>query len=122
MIIRPAHEIAEEKLDDLKTQQLWQQGLIKEYQSKLTFIIREYLENRYDMKALESTTQEILKDLMSRDFDPGLNNDLREILTMADLVKFAKARPGENIHESFMLKAYELINRTKSVVKPDEDE
>jgi len=121
-IIRPAHEIAEEKLDGLKSQNLWQQGLIKEYQSKLTFIIREYLENRYDIRALESTTHEILIDLKKHDFDSSLNASLSEILTMADLVKFAKAKPGESIHESFMIKAYELVNETKEVAIHPEDE
>lgn len=121
-IIRPAHEIAEEKLDGLKSQKLWQQGLIKEYQSKLTFIIREYLENRYDVRALESTTHEILADLKKHDFDSSLNANLSEILTMADLVKFAKAKPGESIHESFMIKAYELVNETKENTVLPEDE
>lgn len=122
IIIRPAHELAEEKLDELKSLQLWQQGKIKEYQSSLTFIIREYLENRYEVKALESTTQEILKSLAKAGFDKTLNADLSEILTMADLVKFAKARPGESIHESFMHKAYDLIEQTKLLQTDTEDE
>ena len=74
------------------------------------------------MKALESTTQEILTDLKKQDFDPTLNNDLREILTMADLVKFAKAKPGENIHESFMQKAYELVSQTKQMPNLEEND
>ena len=113
-IIIPAHVIAFDKLDKLKAKELWQQGKIKAYQSELTFVIREYLENRYDIKALESTTDEILKDLKKVDFDQANKNDLKDILTMADLVKFAKAKPGESIHESFMVKAIELVANTKN--------
>jgi len=115
IIIRPAHEIAFEKLDLLKSKELWQNGEVKAYQSELTFAIREYLENRYEIKALESTTEEILKSLKSVDFDQMHKDDLKDILTMADLVKFAKAKPGESIHESFMNKAKDLVSKTKIV-------
>jgi len=49
-VIIPAHELALTALQQLKTEELWQKGEIKTYQSKLTHIIREYLENRYEMK------------------------------------------------------------------------
>jgi len=39
----PAHEIALTSLNVLKGEKLWQQGAIKKYQSRLTYIIREYL-------------------------------------------------------------------------------
>ncbi|RMG88280.1 MAG: hypothetical protein D6714_00960, partial [Bacteroidetes bacterium] len=44
-IVLPAHEIALSKLKSLKAKKLWQQGHIKAYQSELTHIVREYLEN-----------------------------------------------------------------------------
>lgn len=121
-VIIPAHEIAIEKLNALKHKELWQKGEIKAYQSELTFIIREYLENRYEVKALESTTDQILKALKEVDFDQSNKDNLRDILTMADLVKFAKAKPGESIHETFMSNAIELIKKTKSKIKLDNAE
>lgn len=121
----PSHRIALKKLSDLKGKKLWQQGDIKTYQSELTYIIREYLEGRYDMSALESTTDEIVKNLTEE-----LNSDddvisLKRILQVADLVKFAKAKPDENIHESFMDEAESFVERTadetKQVVLKDDD-
>jgi len=113
--VRPAHIIANEKLSSLQQDQIWKEGKIKSYQSQLTFIIREYLENRYDIHALESTTDEILKDIRQQDFDNTYESDLKQILTIADLVKFAKAKPSDDIHESFLHKAVAFVEGTKLI-------
>ncbi|MEZ5049976.1 MAG: hypothetical protein R2766_10040 [Saprospiraceae bacterium] len=105
----------------MNNKQLWQRGEIKEYQSELTHVIRQYLEDRYDVNALEMTTNEILKSLSKKDFEAIYNEDLREILTVADLVKFAKATPEENIHQKFMDKSVDFVNNTKIVEQPDHD-
>lgn len=115
-VIRPAHEVALEQLDDLKRQQLWQTGKVKEYQSKLTYTIREYLENRFGIQALESTTKEINDSLRSVDFDLKQTQKLNNILQVADLVKFAKAKPEESIHEEFMNHARTFVKETKNDV------
>ena len=122
IIKRPAHTIALEKLDNLDDAKLWQKGQIKEYQSELTFIIREYLENRYDMPALESTTDEITKALRKRDFNKEDETDLQNILQIADLVKFAKATPAEELHQQFLDRAYGFVKKTKLIETPVADE
>lgn len=112
-IIRPAHEIAFEKLSALKAAELWQKGQVKQYQSQLTYIIREYIENRFDKPALESTTGEILRDLKSVNFPENLVPKMREMLQLADMVKFAKANPPEEMHERLMAFAEEIVMLTK---------
>ena len=119
IIVRPSHEVAFERLDDLEAKQLWQQGKVKEYQSELTYTIREYLENRFDIQALESTTAEINKSLKTVDFDPKHTTDLNNILQIADMVKFSKATPEESIHQEFMDKARSLVKDTL-FIKPEE--
>ncbi len=109
----PAHEIANDKLDGLKKKQLWQNGEVKAYQSELTYIVREYLENRYDAQALESTTSEILGQLKSLDFDDAMKSQLREMLELADMVKFAKAEPPIEAHERLMNYAESFVEKTK---------
>ncbi len=111
--IIPAHEIALKKLNDLKLQKLWQHGDIKMYQSELTHIIREYLEARYEIPALESTTNEVIRALKKGLLQDGDVISVQRILQVADLVKFAKATPEENIHEAFMDEAVEFVERTK---------
>lgn len=113
VIKRPADEVAIEKLDKLKEAKLWQQGMIKQYQSELSRIVREYVENRYEILALESTTDEIFQDLKQKDFNEDLKDNLREMLQLADLVKFAKAEPPVERHEQLMQFAEEFVVKTK---------
>ena len=118
----PAHTQALSALSTLRQEQLWQKGAVKEYQSRLTFIIREYLENRYDVPALESTTEEIVRNISSGDMELNDVDSLKRILQVADLVKFAKAKPDESIHESFMEEAEGFVHRTKKDNTPSIDE
>ncbi len=118
----PAHEIALQKLEDLKNAKLWQQGQVKEFQSELTFILREYLENRYQMRALESTTDEIVQDLKRSNVDPDWHERLKTMLETADLVKFAKAEPPVEIHAKAWDEVEAFVLATKKVALPAEED
>lgn len=112
---RPAHAIALEELGALKAKKLWQAGLVKEYYSELTEILRRYFENRYSMPALEETTDEIMEGL--RKLRPGteLLHSTESVLRTADLVKFAKHMPSMSEHEQAMEAVYVFVDRTKIV-------
>jgi len=112
-IILPPHVLALQKLADLGDEKLWQQGEVKKYQSELTYIIREYLEGRYSIAALESTTNEIINQLRTTLNEPQHQTSLQRILQVADLVKFAKAKPDESVHASFLREAEEFVHETK---------
>jgi hypothetical protein len=118
-IKRPAHEIALEKLSRLRAEELWQKGEIKQFQSELSYIIREYLENRYGVRALESTTMEIVRDLEKQRFGDEDIVKLKELLQISDLVKFARAKPEASVHDRFLDDAFDFINRTKKTVEED---
>lgn len=109
----PPDEIALADLEKLRTKKLWQSGKIKEYQSELTHIVRAYIEARYQIPALESTTSEILEFTQLKELDKSLHQDLNEILNIADLIKFAKARPDIAIHDEFMKKAESFVTQTR---------
>ncbi|NND33054.1 MAG: hypothetical protein HKN76_10720 [Saprospiraceae bacterium] len=117
----PAHEVALADLEKLRHQKLWQQGKIKAYQSELTHIIRAYIEARFAVPALESTTSEILDFSEVKVLGDDLNASLSEILNMADLIKFAKAEPEISIHDDFMKKAELFILSTKEEITETED-
>ncbi len=90
----PAHVIAFGDLEKLREEQLWQKGKVKLYYSRLTEILRQYLENRYGVYSLEMTTSETLKALLETGFKKnGLYTSLKTILEGSDLVKFAKYKP-----------------------------
>jgi len=115
----PPHELAWKKLDVLGQKQLWAKGLYKEYCAELTFIVREYLEKRYAVPALESTTDETLEHLRKTELPERLRPELAELLTKADLIKFAKASPQENFHLDAMAFARKIISETKPLPIPE---
>jgi len=114
-IFIPAHEKALSALQALKQKELWQSGNVKGYQSELTVIIRRYLEDRFDVNALEMTSDEINRALRQKDFDTKHSSTLQRILTIADLVKFAKATPPVDINAQFMEEAEQFVNSTKKI-------
>ena len=109
----PAHIIAIQKLDELKNEKIWQQGKLKVYHIRLTEIVREYIENRYRIKALENTTDEILFGFRNVAIDEGSRLKLMKLLVLADLVKFAKEQPLPDENELSLSDAYDFVNGTK---------
>ncbi len=99
-VVEAPHIVALRELDKLKAQKLWQQKRLKEYYTRLTEIIRTYIENKYDILAMEKTTKEILEVIQLKELDKTLPmNELTSLLNLSDLIKFAKgdANPEENI-------------------------
>ena len=117
----PAHEIALGKLSQLKNEKLWQQGKVKEYHSQLTYIVREYLENRYNIQALEQITNEILGQMKKMNLNGELTAQMTQLLQTADLVKFAKAEPPAEYHESAWKLGEEFVRATKKTILPSEN-
>ncbi len=114
----PAHEIALSELVKLREEKLWQQGNIKEYHTRLTDIVRAYIERRYKINALEFTTDELLNSIAIRQLDSDNFSKLKFLLEVADLVKFAKALPLPGEHEQCLTHAFEFVNATKPVQQP----
>lgn len=119
----PPHVTALRELDRLKEAKLWQNNRIKLYYSRLTDILRTYLEGRYGIAAMESTSNEILREIKRTGFnDNRLFIKLKDLLQLADLVKFAKVKPEPGENETALLDTYIFVNETKQVEKliPDE--
>lgn len=114
-IVRPAHEISLEKLHKLQKEKIWKQGRVKEFQSELTYILREYLENRYNINALEQTTGEIVDSLQKIKIKTEDIEIIKNILQIADMVKFAKAKPEEDINQKFLDDTIDFVERTKEI-------
>jgi len=109
----PAHQLALEKLYALNTQKLWQQDEMKRYYSELTDILREYLEKRYQIHAMEQTSEEIFKSLKHRDIAEPEKNKLKQVLVLSDLVKFAKEKPLSTDNEQSMEYAISFVKNTQ---------
>ncbi len=112
--LEPAHTWALRELDLLSQEKLWQKGKIKLYHSRLTDIIRTYLEFRFDIPALECTTSETVAACSIRqEIDEGICANLKNMLELADLVKFAKWNPLPDENENSQRVAYDFVLRTK---------
>ncbi|MCD4834086.1 MAG: hypothetical protein K8R31_09845 [Bacteroidales bacterium] len=119
----PAHIIALRDLSKLKTDKLWQQGRIKDYYTVLTDTLRMYLWNRYAIRTLERTSEEILESLKISEFkDEDAFNILKDIFYTSDLVKFAKFTPLFDEHEKCMSGAYEFVDKTKLIIEEKKEE
>jgi hypothetical protein len=112
----PAHVIAFRQLERLKAEKLWQHGDIKGYYTRLTEIVRFYLENRYKVYSMELTTIETLAELKKTGFSEDESfRKLRTVLTGADLVKFAKFNPEPSENELQFNFAWEFVDATKLI-------
>lgn len=110
----PAHIIAFRELENLKNEQLWQKGELKQYYTRLTEILRQYLENRYGVCSLEMTTSETLEALVKTGFKKDeFYAMLKRILNGSDLVKFAKYKPDAVENEEHFGNSWKFVENTK---------
>ncbi len=86
--------IALRELEKLKEDKPWMHNRVKHYHSRLSEVLRRYIEGRYSIMALEQTTEEILMALRSTPCGASDLNKLSGILKLSDLVKFAKVIPA----------------------------
>ncbi len=111
-IIIPPHKIALAKLSALEQKKLWQNGLVKQYHSEVTEIVRQYFEDRFNFRALEMTSAEILAALSYLDGGKTIVDTAGNFFSNADLVKFAKFEPMPKVNEDMMKQAYEIVYHT----------
>lgn len=111
----PAHRIALDELEKLKTEKLWQKDQVKAYHSRLTDILRIYIEDQFNIAALEMTTWETIRAFAGAKIAKSNLEILRETLEIADLVKFAKLKPMPEEHEKSMTNAINFVRQTTVV-------
>ena len=113
VIQKPPHVIALYELRALEQQQLWQKGMIKDYHSKITEIIRRYFQDQFYLPALELTTSEVMQYLKQVKRANIIIDITFDFLSNADLVKFAKFKPMASINEEMMRQATEIVEKTR---------
>lgn len=118
----PPFEEAMVRLDQLKQKQLWQAGQEKAYFTELTDILREYIDRRFGVNAVEMTTAQILEMLRDKEETKAVNSMLNGILELADFVKFANMRPSPDDNETAFQRALNFVNQTKPVEVPENSE
>lgn len=99
----PPHLRALEALEALQREKLVEKGEYKTYYIRVSDILRHYMEDQFQLRAPERTTEEFLAEIQHNAV-LGLQEQLllRSFLRHCDLVKFARAEPSaEEIRETF---------------------
>lgn len=110
----PPHVLAINELEKIKSENLWQAGKVKQYYTRVTDVIRDYLEERFEVNAKEMTSDEILAVMEEHINKKGKDYQmLKELLSISDLVKFAKLVPTPSDNQSSYDNAYYFIEVTK---------
>lgn len=117
---RPAHEVAFERLEDLRTSSYLQNDNYKAYFVELSEILRGYVGSRYDFDSVELTVYELIAALRGRR-TPGLDlAQLERMLNDADFVKFAKYLPSDTEAHSALNGAFEMVEKTAKKEEPSD--
>ena len=122
-IVRPPHEIALEKWAALSPEICIDEATTKYFYSELSYILREYIEKRFNIQALENTTEALLTlvdQYNQMDFSEEILAAMRRVLQTADLVKFAKVVPPASQNSQVYGDVHRVITETQ--VRPIEPE
>lgn len=111
------HAEAMQEIDQIKAEKVWAKEDSKEYYTRLTGILRIYIEKRYGFNAMEMTSTEIIDRLMAKQDAESLD-ELRSLFRTADLVKFAKYSTQINENDANLVNAIDFINQTKVEADP----
>lgn len=113
----PPHVVALKALQDLGEKKLWQDGHYKAFYTELTDILRRYIERRYQVSAMECTTDEIMSELVELTVSQRSSyNNLKEVLQLADFVKFAKYEPLPDENQMAFMNSRLFVEQTKETI------
>jgi hypothetical protein len=114
----PAHITALASLEKIKEEAVWKDNKVKEYYSSITDTVRLYIEERFNINALELTSEEIIKLFRTQVVDSESKLKLSQILTLSDFVKFAKQIPIEAEHTLTLNNAFDFVKGTLREEEP----
>ena len=115
----PPDQIAFQRLNALKEAQLWEKGQEKEDYTRLIDILRDYLQERFGINAMEMTSSQILKALRANDETRMSHDRMQRVVEIADFVKFAKVRPLPDDNVRSFSEAVHFVEETKPAPEPE---
>lgn len=119
----PPYVTAIKELEQLKEEKLWQSGRVKEYYTRLTDTVRQYVADELQIPAMEQTSFETVQALeRNKLVDAKDVEKVSGMLQAADFVKFAKSTPlpDENVRNLDI--AYDFLHHTHELLKGSQEE
>lgn len=117
----PPDQIAFNRLNALKEAQLWEKGQEKEYYTRLIDILRDYLQERFGINAMEMTSSQILKALRANKETHLSHSRMERVVEIADFVKFAKVRPLPDDNVRAFSDSMQFVEETRPAPETSED-
>lgn len=109
----PPDRIAMRKLAKLRESKLCENGREKEYYTRLVDILREYLQKRFGINAMEMTSTQILNAVRNNPTASLSKQNIKDIVSIADFVKFAQVRPMPDDNAAAMRSALQFVENTR---------
>ncbi len=122
VVVIPPYELAMSALESLRSDKLCEQGREKEYYTRLTDILRQYLNGRFGINAMEMTSTQIRHTLQANEETRLSKRNMDRVLETADFVKFAKVRPLPDDNVMAFNSAMQFVEDTKPQPAPVADE
>jgi len=118
----PPYEEAIQALAALKSRNLWQNGQEKEYYTGLTDILRVYIDRRFGINAVEMTSTQIMDKIKQNEEAHIANDQLNNVLEIADFVKFANMHTLADDNEIAYQRALNFVEQTKPIVATTDEQ
>lgn len=117
----PPYEKAVDELNRLRSEKLCESGREKEFYTRLTDILRIYLQGRFGINAMEMTSTQIRQTLSHNEETRLSKTNMERVLETADFVKFAKVRPLPDDNVRAFSSAMQFVEDTKPKPEPELD-
>ena len=101
-------------LDRLEASGLLERRGVKEYYTATSEILRRFIDARFQIEAMELTSNEVLERLKGLGLDPELHSAFTGLFRESDLVKFAREEPPDSICRALIPLARSLVESTRS--------
>lgn len=109
----PPYELAMERLNTLREQRLGESGQDRQFYTELVDILRQYLEGRFGINAMEMTSTQIVRALRENTETRMSADEIKNVLAIADFVKFARQRPLADDNARSLRRAFEFVESTR---------
>ncbi|MBN31865.1 MAG: hypothetical protein CL845_07740 [Crocinitomicaceae bacterium] len=120
-IVEPAHIVALRELERIEKEAAWKKGQVKIHHGAVSQVLRIYFERRFNYPAMERSTDELRKGLVNLPIRAKEKELILELLSITDLVKFAKWNPQEADHQRVVKQGIRFVEVTTVVPENNEE-
>ncbi len=110
-----AHEVAYEKLAAIEASDWLKRGDMETYHTQIAHVLRQYIDARYHIPALELTTTALLRAMLCAEIADPYVERTQQLLANCDMVKFATYQPESSEASARIADVRWLVDETKSL-------